>query len=133
MTHNKIPEEDLLLEAARTCLDKAYAPYSGIRVAAAVLTKTGSIYTGCNVENSSYSLTICAERNCLFQAISHGEREFIAMAVISDSELVISPCGACRQVLAEFTREMPIIVVNPQRAHYYHVDELLPEIFSLKD
>jgi cytidine deaminase len=128
----KIPEADRLLKEARAALVNAYAPYSGIRVAAVVLAGSGQSYVGSNIENSSYSLTICAERSSLFHALVHGENEFIAMVVITDSERVTSPCGSCRQVLAEFAPEMPIVFVNPQGIKYFTVAELLPNTFSLK-
>ena len=93
--------KERLLEAAQAALQQAYAPYSQIRVGAAVLADSGHIYAGSNVENSSYSLTVCAERNAIFHALAHGEKRFLALAVVTDSELVKSPCGACRQVMAE--------------------------------
>lgn len=127
-----IPEAERLLEAAKAALENAYSPYSSIRVAAAVLTGSGQIYAGCNIENSSYSLTICAERSCLFHALVHGERDFIAMAIVTDSEQVTSPCGACRQVLAEFAPQLPIIFANPQGDRLFSVDQLLPAQFTLQ-
>ena len=123
---------EVLLKAAHSVLDNAYAPYSGIRVAAAVMTGSGQIYTGCNIENSSFSLTICAERNALFHALAHGEKKFLAMAVVTDSERVISPCGSCRQVLAEFAIEMTVIFSNPQETKLFTVAQLLPHTFTLK-
>lgn len=121
-----------LLKAAQAALNQAYAPYSGIRVGAAVLTDSGQIYTGCNLENSSYSLTVCAERTAIFHALAHGEKGFLALAVVTDSELVASPCGACRQVLAEFAPRLPVIFANPQGTVVFNVAELLPQAFSLK-
>ncbi len=122
-----------LLEAAQAVLEEAYAPYSQIRVGAAVLADSGQIYAGCNIENSSYSLTICAERNAIFHALTHGEKHFLALAVVTDSELVTSPCGACRQVLAEFAPQLPVVFANPQGTMVFNVVELLPQAFSLKD
>jgi len=126
------PDWDVLLKAAQSVLDNAYAPYSGIRVAAAVMTGSGQSYTGCNIENSSFSLTICAERSALFHALAHGEKKFLAMAVVTDSERVTSPCGSCRQVLAEFAIEMTVIFSNPQETKLFTVAQLLPHTFTLK-
>ena len=97
-----------LIEQARVVRDKAYAPYSNFKVGAALLTKSGRIFTGCNVENLSFGLTICAERNAVAAAIAAGEREFAAIAVVAESRTPVSPCGACRQVLAEFEATLPI-------------------------
>ena len=94
---------DRLFVKAREAADYAYAPYSKFRVGAALLTTDGSIITGCNVENRSFGLTVCAERNAVFKAISMGLKSFIALAVSTpDSEIPVGPCGACRQVLSEF-------------------------------
>src|SRR4051794_33319409 len=89
-----------LLRRALQVRERAYAPYSGYQVGAAIMSATGKIYTGCNVENASYGLTVCAERNAIFKAISEGEREFVAIAVVTANGG--SPCGACRQVIFEF-------------------------------
>lgn len=101
-----------LLSLAAQAKDKAYAPYSGFRVGAALATKEGAIFTGCNVENASYGLTNCAERTAVFSAVAAGYREFVAIAVSSDSETYTFPCGACRQVLVEFNPDMKIIMGN---------------------
>ncbi len=106
-----ISDKELVLSAIKA-KEKAYAPYSGFRVGACLLTKSGRIYTGCNVENASYSLTICAERVAVFKAVSDGERDFKSIAIAFDSEKFIYPCGACRQVLAEFSPNIKIILVN---------------------
>ena len=90
-----------LRQAALAVLDKAYSPYSGIRVAAAAEAADGTVFTGVNIENASYGLTVCAERNAVFRAIGEGQRDLLRMAVVTDSPLVQSPCGACRQVLFE--------------------------------
>ena len=91
-----------LLAAATAVRLRAYAPYSNFQVGAALLAKDGRIFTGCNVENLSYGLTICAERNALFAAVAAGVREFDAIAIVADTREPVSPCGACRQVMAEF-------------------------------
>jgi cytidine deaminase len=101
-----------LLSAAWQVRENAYAPYSGFPVGAAVLDEDGRIFTGCNVENISFGLTLCAERVAVFAAVAAGARRFKALAVVSDSRQPISPCGACRQVLAEFCETLPICTAN---------------------
>jgi len=121
-----------LVEAAKTAREGAYAPYSGFTVGAAVEASSGAIYSGCNVENASYGLTICAERMAVFKAVSAGEREITALAVVSGPG--VTPCGACRQVLAEFAprpEEVTIVVVSGQgEERCYTLGELLPASFS---
>lgn len=120
-----------LIDAAAAARERAYAPYSEFRVGAAVLTKEGRCYTGCNVENVSYGLTCCAERVALFKAISDGERDFEAIAVTAGTEDYCTPCGACRQVLAEFGTNIKVFMVN-RRGEYrmQTVGELLPAAFQ---
>jgi len=121
-----------LIGAAKAAQCNAYAPYSRFRVGAALLTKSGRVYTGVNVENASYGLTICAERVALTKAASEGHRKFQAIAVVAPSA-ALSPCGACRQVLAEFG-EMIVICAdsrNPRRFRLYLLSELLPHAFKL--
>ena len=120
-----------LLNAALSARERAYAPYSKFLVGAAVLAKNGKIYTGCNIENASYGLTVCAERNALFSAVGAGEREFTALCVVGDTEAPISPCGACRQVMAEF--KVPCIILANLKGDVkeYTSEELLPYGFSL--
>ena len=120
-----------LLNAALSARERAYAPYSKFLVGAAVLAKSGKIYTGCNIENASYGLTVCAERNALFSAIGAGEREFIALCVVGDTEAPISPCGACRQVMAEFKVPRIILANLKGDVKEYTLEELLPYGFSL--
>lgn len=120
-----------LIEVAITVIQKAYAPYSNFRVGAALLMGDGKVYTGCNIENASYGLTMCAERVALFKAVSEGHSDFKALAVVCDSENYCAPCGACRQVLAEFAGEMPVIMANSQKQYIIKtVHELLPEYFN---
>lgn len=104
--------EDELIAAARTARENAHAPFSHFRVGAAVRAKSGRIFAGCNVENASYGLTICAERVAVFKAISEGEREFKAIAVVTDAETLTPPCGACRQIIWEFCGDVPVILAN---------------------
>lgn len=122
-----------LIAAARESLERAYAPYSRFRVGAALLTTEGNIYHGCNVENASYGLTCCAERVAIFKAVSDGERQFAAIAVISDSDEYCTPCGACRQVLAEFGGDMKVFLCNNKGEYQTRtVSQLLPGHFSLR-
>ena len=120
-----------LLNAALSARERAYAPYSKFLVGAAVLAKSGKIYAGCNIENASYGLTVCAERNALFSAVGAGEREFIALCVVGDTEAPISPCGACRQVMAEFKVPRIILANLKDDVKEYTLEELLPYGFSL--
>lgn len=105
-------EDQSLLALAKKAKEKAYAPYSGFRVGAALLTEEGEVFLGCNVENVSYGLTNCAERTAVFSAVAAGYRNFFALAVTSDSKTYTFPCGACRQVLVEFNPDMKIIMGN---------------------
>ena len=122
---------DILLEQAQAASEKAYAPYSGFRVGAALLCADGSVVTGCNVENSSYSLTICAERNALFAAVNMGKRDFLALAIYVDSDEIFPPCGACRQVLADFTPHLQILYANRLGSILSDLETLLPQAFVL--
>ena len=120
-----------LLEAALVARERAYAPYSKFLVGAAVRAESGKIYTGCNIENASYGLTVCAERNALFAAVGAGERKFTALCVVGDTEEPISPCGACRQVMAEFKVERIILANIKGDVKEYTLEELLPYGFTL--
>ena len=123
-----------LAESAAKAKHNALPIYSNFYVGAAVLTNEDKVYTGCNIESSSYSLTICAERNAIFKAISEGEREFKAIAVAGDTEDFISPCGACRQVISDLCGEIDIILVNSSGAYIVKkTSELLPYAFGDKD
>ena len=104
-----------LAKAAQKAKTFAHAPYSKFRVGAALLTSSGKVYTGCNVENSSYSLTICAERTAIFKAISEGQSRFKAIAVSSDDSGFTPPCGACRQVLIDLAGNIDFVMVNAKR------------------
>ncbi|MBE6601739.1 MAG: cytidine deaminase [Ruminococcaceae bacterium] len=127
-----------LMEAALRAREAAYAPYSRFRVGAALLSSDGTLYTGCNVENASYSLTNCAERVAFGKAVSEGMRSFSAIAIVggcddaSDFSLC-APCGACRQVMAEFCNaDFRILLGDPSHISVYTLAELLPFSFSLE-
>ena len=116
-----------LLDAARLAREQAYAPYSRFAVGAALRTKSGRIFTGCNVENLPFGLTICAERSAVFSAVAAGERDFAALAVVADSRGPVTPWGACRQVLAEFAPALPVCSANLQGTVFESsIAELLP-------
>lgn len=130
---DKIDGIEKLIAAAKKAREYAYAPYSQFAVGAAILGNDGEIYTGCNVENASYGLSICAERAAIFKAVSHGCLSFLAIAVVADGEEPVSPCGACRQVLAEFASDMVVVMSNLQgKMAYTTVEKLLPNTFVLK-
>ena len=118
---------DALIAAARAVREKAYAPYSRFSVGAALRTRQGQIFCGCNVENLSFGLTVCAERAAVFAAIAAGERDFEAIAVVADSVHPVTPCGACRQVLVEFSSDLKICSENLEGQRYEGtISELLP-------
>lgn len=119
-----------LMQQANMGLAHAYAPYSNVRVAAALLAKSGKVYVGCNVENASYGATVCAERTALCKAVSEGEREFLAIALTA-SISPITPCGICRQCLAEFSPAMRVITQEGAQLVSRPLGELLPLAFSL--
>ncbi|MFA5809594.1 MAG: cytidine deaminase [Thermoleophilia bacterium] len=122
-----------LIERAIQAARKAYAPESGFQVGAAVLTASGKIYTGCNVENASYGISMCAERVAVYCAVEAGERSFEAMAVVAgEGDLDAPPCGACRQALFEFSPEMVVTYRYGGRFTTRIVAELLPDAFDRK-
>ena len=121
---------DRLIEAARAAQEHAYCPYSGYRVGAALETADGTIYVGSNVENASYGLTICAERSAVFAAVGAGARTFRRIVVATDSEPPAPPCGACRQVLAEFGPDLAVESVGPTQSRRWTIRELLPDAFT---
>jgi cytidine deaminase len=126
------PSDKELIEAALRATQNSYAPYSKIKVGAAILTEDGKIIVGCNVENSSYGLSICAERVAIFNAISSGERKFKKIAIINSEGNGMMPCGACRQVMEEFSSNIEIITLDKnKRIVKYKLDELLPNAFKL--
>jgi cytidine deaminase len=122
--------EELVTAAVRV-REKAYAPYSQFKVGAALLGKSGAIYTGCNVENASYGATICAERGAVLKAVSEGETAFLALAVVGDTSTPIVPCGICRQFLGEFNPNLPLILANLQGARVVTtLQDLFPSPFA---
>jgi cytidine deaminase len=125
--------DEELVEQAKRARENAHAPYSQFKVGAAVLTKNGRVYTGANVENSSYGLTVCAERVALYCAISQGEREFVKLALVSNREDPATPCGACCQVLSEFNPDIEIICANLEGTiKKVSLKRLLPSFFRIK-
>lgn len=122
-----------LIEKAIEAQQKAYVPYSKFRVGAAVLTDNDEVYTGCNIEIASYSPTICAERTAIFKAVSEGHRNIKAIAVVGDSSFTF-PCGVCRQVIREFSKDATIIIANSTDEYkVYKLDEILPFSFGPED
>ena len=122
---------DQLVAAALEARSNAFAPYSNFRVGAALETADGKVYTGCNVENATYGLSVCAERVALWKALSEGERKFTRIAVSSPSVRPATPCGSCRQLLWEFGGDLEIILVNPQGHRETHqLKSLFPEAFD---
>ena len=132
MTHGE------LMAVAAEARKASYSPYSGFRVGAALLGKSGKVYTGCNVENAAYTPTNCAERTAIFKAVSEGEREFVAIAIVGgkdeEAAAFCAPCGVCRQVLAEFCDEdFTIVLGNPEKYEVFTFAELLPFSFGKAD
>ena len=132
-----IDYKPLMIEAQRA-REFSYSPYSHFRVGAALLTKGGKIYTGCNIENAAYSVANCAERTAIFKAVSEGERDFEAIAIVGGREGETSefcaPCGVCRQVIAEFCKkDFKIVLGNENKFEIYTLDKLLPFAFTDED
>jgi cytidine deaminase len=122
-----------LIRAAEKAKQNSYSPYSKFRVGAALLTKSGKIISGCNIENSSFSLTICAERTALFKAISESEREFKAIAIVSDADGFTPPCGACRQVIKDLAGNIDVVMSNGlKKIKIVKMNTLLPLPFNDK-
>ncbi len=126
-------EQSLLIQHAARACRSAYAPYSNFHVGAALMTDDGEIFDGCNIENSSYSLTICAERTAVFKAVAAGKKKFRSIVVTSDDKGFITPCGACRQVLSEFSPKLEIILVTSKgKKKITTLDKLFPTPPDLK-
>ncbi len=124
-------ERAILISAASRARENAHAPYSQFRVGAALRANSGRIFTGCNIENSSFGLTVCAERVAVFKALSEGERRFDAIAVVADTERLTPPCGACRQILWEFCRDAEVVLANLSgQITMRRVSDLLPDAFD---
>ena len=120
-----------LLEAALAARENAHAPFSKFKVGAAIEDQTGRIFTGCNVENATYGLTICAERVAVFKAISEGARKFTRIAVAADTDMLTPPCGACRQILWEFCGDAELILVNMEgKTESFRMKDLFPRPFD---
>jgi cytidine deaminase len=131
MQEDKIQE---LIRQAVSAKQRAYAPYSNYRVGAAVYGETGRVYSGCNIENASFGATICAERTAIFKAVSEGERKLLGLALVADDKESISPCGICRQVMAEFGLTMPVYMAMSDGSYeVMTVEELLPRSFVLRE
>ena len=120
-----------LIASAKCARDNAHAPYSNFKVGAALRAKSGRVYTGCNVENATYGLTVCAERVAIFKAISEGERGFEAIAVCTDTEGLTPPCGACRQIIWEFCGDVDVILSNLKgKTETLRMSALFPKPFD---
>jgi cytidine deaminase len=125
--------EDLYL-AALEAQKNAHAPYSQFPVGSAILADNGDIFAGCNMENASFGATVCAERNAIAHAVVHGHRRFLALCVVTNLNPPAASCGICRQVIAEFCDDIPILLANPQRQwSWTSLPELLPQRFSPSD
>jgi cytidine deaminase len=127
--------DEQLIEEAKKAMEFAYVPYSKFAVGAALLTTDGKVYRGCNIENAAYSMCNCAERTAFFKALSEGDRQFKKLVVIADTDRPCSPCGACRQVMAEFcSKEMKVILTNLKGDRTdLTVEQLLPGAFTAED
>lgn len=132
--NNKI-DHQVLLQHAKTAMQHAYVPYSKFKVGAAVQTKSGKIYTGCNIENASYGATNCAERTAIFKAVSESDTEIVAIAVVSSSNDFTYPCGICRQVISEFMQEGDLIFENTTTGEIQviPIEQIFPYSFTKKD
>jgi cytidine deaminase len=125
--------EQELIEAARAVRERAFAPFSNFKVGAALETSDGEILTGCNVENASYGLTMCAERVAIFKAISEGRTKFTRLAVVADTAELTPPCGACRQIIWEFCGDIPLTMANlTGQTETLQMSDLLPRAFDAK-
>jgi len=122
-----------LVEAAKSVRERAIAPFSNFKVGAALLGENGEIFTGCNIENASYGLTMCAERVAIFKAVSEGAKDFTKICVAADTEELTPPCGACRQIIWEFCGDVEIVLTNLKgKTETIRMRELLPRAFDTK-
>ncbi|HEX8872372.1 MAG TPA: cytidine deaminase [Candidatus Acidoferrum sp.] len=124
-------EYDALIAAAKGARENAHAKFSNFKVGAGLRAASGKIYGGCNVENATYGLTICAERVAIFKAISEGERKFDAIAVVTDTDTLTPPCGACRQIIWEFCGDVPVVLANLKgKVEVISMSQLFPRPFD---
>lgn len=123
-------DDEHLITLAREGMERSYSPYSGYRVGAALLTGDGSVVTACNVENVSYGLTVCAERAAVTRAIAEGKGGFVTIAIATDGLAAIAPCGACRQVLAEFSPDLRVVSEGLSARRTWSLRDLLPDPFE---
>ena len=131
MSNPPDPMREALIAAARAAREHAHAPYSHFKVGAALRAKSGLVFTGCNVENATFGLTVCAERVAVWKAISEGERGFDSVAVVTESDTLTPPCGACRQILWEFCGDAEIILANLNgQVEVYRLSALFPKPFD---
>ena len=121
---------DKLIDTASEAIRNSYSPYSSFPVGAAVLTESGRIYGGCNIENASYGATVCAERVAIFKAVSEGETRIKAVAIYTNAANLAFPCGMCLQVMSEFSDDIPIILASDTLVRVYQLSELLPHRFG---
>jgi cytidine deaminase len=129
-----VSEDELLITAAKQARENAHAPYSNFRVGAALRSSAGRIFGGCNVENATYGLTVCAERVAIFKAISEGERGFSSIAVVTDTDTLTPPCGACRQLIWEFCGDVPVTMANLSgKRETIQMKDLFPKPFDLSN
>jgi cytidine deaminase len=125
--------DNQLIETAKAARLQSVAPFSNFLVGAALQTKAGKVYTGCNVESASYGLTVCAERVAIWKALSEGEREFTDLVIVADTETLTPPCGTCRQIIWEFAKHAKIVLVNLRgRREEMSIEDLLPRAFDAR-
>jgi cytidine deaminase len=127
----RLSDFEILISAAKQARENAHAPYSNFRVGAGLRANSGRIFGGCNVENATYGLTVCAERIAIFKAISEGERGFDAITVVTDTDALTPPCGACRQLIWEFCGDIPVILSNLKgKTETIQMKDLFPKPFD---
>lgn len=123
--------DEKLIETAISARENAHAPFSHFKVGASLLTETGEIITGCNVENATYGLTLCAERTAIFKAVSEGKKKFKKIAIAADTENLTPPCGACRQIIWEFCGDIEVVLANLEgKTETFQMRELFPNAFD---
>lgn len=128
-----VEDKEELIKAAKDARERAFAPFSGFKVGAAVRTKNGKIFTGCNVESATYGGTVCAERVAIWKAVSEGEKDFTHLSVVADTEELTPPCGICRQIIWEFCGDVPVTFANlNDKNETLQMKELLPRAFDAK-